>query len=84
MDTTQVGFLTVDGDKFTATCPHYTLTAERTHDPTIPESDEYMIRYALQRHSSECQKTCMIPEWDAWFETRRQRFLSEGNTKAHG
>lgn len=81
----KVGSLTREGtDKFIASCPHYTVVAERTHDPTIPESDEYMARYALQRHSSYCEKPCMLDCWDDWFETRRQRFLAEGNTKAHG
>ncbi len=83
-DSLKVGTLTVDGHKFIASCPHYTVIAERTHDPTIPESDEFMTRYALQRHSSYCERPCMLDRWDDWFETRRLRFLSEGNTKAHG
>lgn len=78
------GHMNIDGDKYTATCPHYSVTAERTHDPTIPETQEFMIRYALQRHSSECQKPCMLDIWNEWFAARRDRFIAAGNANAHG
>lgn len=77
-------YLSIDGDTYTAVCPHYTVTAIRTHDPTILETDEMMIRYALQRHSSYCEQPCMLHIWNEWFEKRRLRFLAEGNAKAHG
>ena len=77
-------YLTVDGDTYTASCPHHTLQAIRTHDPTISETNEMMTRYALQRHASYCELPCMIDLWNEWFETRRKRFVAEGNSNAHG
>lgn len=74
--------LLIDGDGFKVRCPHASSEAVRTHDPTIPEDDEHMVRYALQRHP--CQKSCTLPLWNDWFEKRRQRFLAAGHARAHG
>lgn len=77
--------LQILGDTFIVTCPHYQRTDVRTHDPTVPEDDEFMIRYTLQRHSSVCEKACTLPIWMEWFEKRRQRFIREqNNANAHG
>jgi hypothetical protein len=77
-------YLTIDGDSFSVHCPHGSRTTERTHDITIPESEEYMIRYALQRHVDRCERGCTIDIWVDWFEKRRERFIREGNARAHG
>lgn len=81
---TEGAILHILGDTFTVACEHYTRSDVRTHDPTVPEDDEYMIRYTLQRHSSVCERDCTLGLWNAWFERRRQRFMAAGNERAHG
>lgn len=76
--------LVKDGDTYTVSCAHATRVIVKTHDPTVPESEEMMIRYALQRHSSLCEKACALGLWDSWFSARRERFIAEGNANAHG
>ena len=80
---TPASLLIID-DAFTVSCKHGFRTTKRLHDPITPESDEWMVRYALQRHVDRCELGCTIHLWNDWFEQRRQRFLAEGNTKAHG
>lgn len=67
----------IDGDTFRVHCAHGQTTAVRTHDPTLNESDELMLRYALQRHVVICDTTCTLPLWNDWFEQRRLRFLGK-------
>lgn len=76
--------LTIQDDAFTVACDHGTRTIERTGDVNIPETDEFMIRYALQRHGDRCEVGCTVELWNSWFEKRRLRFEAEGNAKAHG
>lgn len=54
------------------------------NDPHAPEDDEIRTRHALQRHSSLCERPCMLPLWLEWYEARRQRFLAAGIKRAHG
>lgn len=75
------GYLTIDGDTFTATCPHATVITSRTHDPHAPEPEEIMIRMALQRHSSYCEHPCMMPHWKEWFRKLRERCEREQREK---
>ena len=78
------GSLTIDGDSFTVSCEHKTYVTTRTNDPQMLETEEVMIRTALQRHSSYCQLPCMIGEWNEWFRRLRARCEEDAARRAMG
>jgi hypothetical protein len=74
--------LSIDGDNYTVSCEHKTYTTTRTNDPQTIETEEIMIRTALQRHSSYCEQPCTIDLWLEWF--RRLRVRCEEDQKIKG